>query len=199
MAFLKRVKKHWFSSVIYLAFSLFFLGACFFSANTYSAVVQAQRDITLENPVLDAEELVNGSLRLTFSIEVSNPTRFALHLYTSSWTVRIVNSSSQTEGTITLGTMYMGPTSFLNVSGHEAYTFEFESIVYEPSTLSNIKGFINYSASEGDDYTLETIPYENEFRFIGMIGEFQHEYLRESYLSDLVTIDLRYTSSEGTQ
>jgi hypothetical protein len=69
--------------------------------------------------------------------------------------------------------------------------------VDDHATLSKLFGFINYSQGLGQSYTLETLPYMHDFSIMLMIGEFEHEYLREGYLNNLVTVSLTYSSEEA--
>jgi len=197
MVSIKDLRNHWFSTSMYLAFFLFFLVAGIVSALTYGTVVRVQEQVGLESASYDAQLLDNGSVEIAFSITLSNPSRYTLHLSTTTWTVRVVNITGEDRRSITLATEYIGPTIGLTVPARSDRTFDFATIVSDPSLLSELQGFINYSSSLGHHYTLSTIPYEHEFAAIAWIGEFRHDYVREGYLNDLVTIDERYVSGEG--
>jgi hypothetical protein len=197
MVSLKDLKDHWFSTSLYLIFFLFFLMAGVTSALTYGAVVRVQEQATLENASYDAQLLDNGSIEITFTITLSNPSRYTLHLYTTAWTVRVMNTTGQGGQSITLATEYIGPTVELTVPAKGNRTFDYATVVSDPNLLSELRGFINYSSSLGHDYTLSTIPYEHEFAVLAWIGEFKHDYVREAYLNDLVTLDVRYVSGGG--
>ena len=197
MAILERVKEHWITVTMYLVFSLFFLSACLVSVNTYGAIAQAQRDISLENPVEGADIVPHGDVNISFSIQLNNPSRYTLHVYTLSWYAKLVNASSTNDRVITVGDDYSGPTTYLEVPARTAITYTFWTVVSDPVVLEKLNGFINYSKGLGTEYTLETLPYEHSFSVIAMIGEFEHEYVREGYLNDIVTVDLRYSSLEG--
>lgn len=199
MAILERVKKHWMTVGMYLAFSLFFLSACIVSVNTYGGVAEAQRNIILENPVELADNVPHGDVNVSFSIQLHNPSRFTLHVYTLSWYAKLVNASSASDSVIPVGEEYSGPTHYLEVPAKTTITYTFWNVVSDPEVLEKLNGFINYSKSLGTEYTLETLPYEHSFSVIMMIGEFQHDYVREGYLNDLVTMQLGYSTQEGIQ
>lgn len=196
MAIVKKVKNHWMSVAIYLVFSLFFLGACLVSVNTYGSIAQAQRDIALTDPLSGADDIPHGDVNVSFSIQLHNPSRYTLHIYTLSWYARLVNASSEDNRLIKVGEDYAGPTHNLIVPAKTAVNYTFWSIVSDPVIIEKLNGFINYSKGLGIDYTLETLPYEHSFSVILMIGEFEHNYDREGYLNDLVTVELRYSSVE---
>lgn len=197
MAIIERAKKHWVTATLYLVFSLFFVVACLVSANTYSAIAQAQRDISLLNPGFDADIVQKGHLNVSFNVQLYNPSRYTLHVYTLSWYAKLENASSLDAKVIPVGEDYVGPTQYLEVPARTTlnYTLWFE--VDDPATLSKLFGFINYSQGLGQSYTLETLPYMHDFSIMLMIGEFEHEYLREAYLNNLVTVNLTYSSEEA--
>lgn len=196
MGLLEKVKRHWVTATMYLVFSMFFLGACMVSANTYGAIAQAQRDISIEDPARAAVIVEHGNLNLSFSIQLHNPSRYTLHVYTQSWYVTLHNQSGTSSGTIPLGEDYVGPTRYLEVPAKSTVNYTFWSVVSDRDTLAKLFGFINYSRGTGVDYTLETLPYQHEFSVMLFIGEFDHEYLREGYLNSLVTVNLTYSSAE---
>jgi hypothetical protein len=118
-------------------------------------------------------------------------------VYTLSWYAKLENASNPDEKVIPVGEDYVGPTQYLEVPARTTlnYTLWFE--VDDPATLSKLFGFINYSQGLGQSYTLETLPYMHDFSIMLMIGEFEHEYLREAYLNNLVTVNLTYSSEEA--
>lgn len=197
MAIIEKAKKHWVTATLYLVFSLFFVVACLVSANTYSAIAQAQRDISLLNPGFDAEIVRKGHLNISFNVQLYNPSRYTLHVYTLSWYAKLENASSLDETVIPVGEDYVGPTQYLEVPAKTTlnYTLWFE--MDDPATLAKLFGFINYSQGLGQSYTLETLPYMHHFSIMLIIGEFEHEYLREAYLNNLVTVNLTYSSEEA--
>jgi len=197
MAIWERVKEHWITVTMYLVFSLFFLSACLVSVNTYGAIAQAQRDISLENPVIGADIVPHGDVNISFSVQLHNPSRYTLHVFTLSWYAKLVNASSTNDRVIPVGEDYSGPTHYLEVPAKTTIDYTFWTVVSDPAILEKLNGFINYSKGLGTDYTLETLPYEHSFSVILMIGEFDHDYVREGYLNSLVTVELGYSSVEG--
>jgi hypothetical protein len=191
------LKKRWFTVTLCVAFSLFFLISGIISSMTYSFVVSVQREDKLENPLFSASLLSNGSLRITFNITLSNPSRYILHLSTVAWSVMVHNSSGGSNRTIPIDTAYAGPTAYITVPAKDERVFGYDIVVSDPETLADLMGYVNYSAQTGHSYTLETIPYYHQFEASAWIGEFGHNYLRESYLNDIVTIDLTYNSVSG--
>jgi hypothetical protein len=191
------LRKHWFTTTLCVAFSLFFLVSGIISSMTYSSVVSVQRDDKLENPSYSANLLSNGSLRITFNITLANPSRYILHLSTVTWSVMVQNSSAGSNRLIPIDTAYAGPTAYITVPAKDERIFSYDIVVFDPETLTDLMGFVNYSAQTGHSYTLETIPYYHQFEASAWIGEFGHNYLRESYLNDIVAIVLRYNSVSG--
>jgi hypothetical protein len=190
---MKSIKEHWVTVVLYALFSVFFLVCSVVSAGTYSAVVRTQRDVVLIHPTSSVSILPNGSLELDFSIELSNPSRYVLHTQTMSWYATLENGTTGS-GIITLGTAYTGPTSWQRVLPRSESNFSFSSVVSDPAIIASLNGYINYSAASGRTYTITTLPYNHQFSFIGTIGEFKNDYLREDYLNELVTVEVTYSS-----
>lgn len=197
MEIIQKAKKHWVTVTLYLVFSLFFVGACLVSANTYSAIAQAQRDISLQNPEFDAEIVQKGHLNVSFNVQLYNPSRYTLHVYTLSWYAKLVNASNTDAPVIPVGEDYVGPTQYLKVPAKTTLNYTLWYEVSDPATLAKLFGFVNYSQGLGQSYTLETLPYIHDFSIMLTIGEFEHEYLREGYLNDLVTVNLTYSSEEA--
>lgn len=193
MPLMKNMKEHWVTVVLYALFSVFFLVCSVVSAGTYSAVVRTQRDVVLIHPTSSVSILPNGSLELDFSIELSNPSRYVLHTQTMSWYATLENGTTGS-GIITLGTAYTGPTSWQRVLPRSESNFSFSSVVSDPAIIASLNGYINYSAASGRTYTITTLPYNHQFSFIGTIGEFKNDYLREDYLNELVTVEVTYSS-----
>lgn len=191
---LDKVREHWFSVTLYAVFSAFFLVAGILSALTYSAVVQAHNQIHLAAPSSDATLLEDGSLEIRFEITLSNPTDYRLQINSASWTVYLDNSTAQGGTRLTLDIDYIGPTVGLRVDAGDELPFVYQTVVSDPSLLESLRGFVNYSASVGTTYTLETIPYVNEVVVLAWIGDFEHDYIREDYLNDLVRVEERYSS-----
>jgi hypothetical protein len=196
MKIIQKAKKYWVAATLYLLFSLFFVGACLISANTYGAIAQAQRDISLQNPDFNAEIVRKGHLNISFDVQLYNPSRYTLHVYTMSWYANLENSSSHEEPVIPVGEDYVGPTQYLEIPAKTTLNYTLWNEVSDSATLAKLSGFVNYSRGLGENYTLETLPYVHKFSIMLIIGEFQHEYLREGYLNDLVTVSLTYSSEE---
>lgn len=198
MVSIRKLREHWFSVTLYVAFSVFFLVSGIVSAMTYSAIVRAHDQIQLVDPSYDAALLDNGSVEISFAITLSNPSRYELRLHTATWTVFVDNSTGTDGGRFTLTVEYTGPTAGVMVEGKSEHIFEHTAVVSDPALLADLRGFINYSASTGSSYTLETIPYAHEFEIIAWIGGFAHDYVRESYLNDLVRLDRHFISEEDS-
>jgi len=196
MGLIEKIKRHWVSATLYLVLSLFFLGACLVSTNTYGGVAQAQRDIALRNPHYEAQATIDGGVNISFSVQLYNPSRFTLHIYTLAWYAALTNMSSTSERTIPLGEDYVGPTKYAEVPAKSTANYSFWAVVDDPAKIGKLTGFINYMRGLGDNYTLETLPYDHQFATIMYIGGFNHDYLRERYLNDLVTVSLEYSSPE---
>jgi hypothetical protein len=194
----KIFKERWVVISLYLALSVFFLVAGLWSAFTYGSVVKAQTTVVLENAVEGVTLLPNGSLELTFSIDAVNPTQFRLNIISLDWSVYLTNSTSGTEPVISLANVYVGSTIGANISSEKTKTYSYAAFVSSPAALSEIRGFLNYSAAEGHTYTLESAPYIHEFRFLAWIDDFTHNYDTEEYLNELVRIDTRYITGGTT-
>ncbi len=193
------LRKHWFTVTLCVAFSLFFLVSGIVSSMTYASVVSVQREDKLESPSYSAGLLSNGSLRITFNITLANPSRYTLHLSTVTWSVMVQNFSAGSNRLIPIDTAYAGPTAYITVPGKSERVFSYDIVVSDAETLSDLMGFANYSALTNHTYDLDSIPYYHQFDVSAWIGEFGHNYLRESYLNDIVTIELRYNSTSGVQ
>ncbi|MBN1678578.1 MAG: hypothetical protein JW880_08575 [Candidatus Thermoplasmatota archaeon] len=190
----KSVRRHWFSVMLYTAFSVFFLAASLLSAATYVHVVDAHERIHLEEASHSASILPNGTLLITFSIEIANPTRYDVSLYTVSWEAVVFNGTSGPTWIIPVASEYRGSSESPLVPAGSDMAFSYSSHVTDPLTLHRLKGYINYTVSQGGSVTLETLPYVHGFTAYGWLGDFEHEYLREFYLNDLARITLDYDS-----
>ena len=197
MTLAKSIRQHWMVAILYALFSVFFLVCSVISAGTYSAVVKTQRDVTLIHPARNVSVLPNGSLEVTFSIELANPSRYVLHTQTMSWYAQLENDTTGLDRIIILGSAYAGPTSGLRVLPESVKNFSFSSVVSDHAVIAKLNGYVNYSAAQGRSYNLTTLPYVFLFDFIGTIGEFKNDYLREDYLNDLVTVEVAYPSEAG--
>jgi hypothetical protein len=191
-----RIKKHWVFVTLYVLLSLFFLVAATESALTYSSVVNAQEQVALGRTTHSEDVLPNGTLLISFSMEVVNPSRFDINVDSVSWYVKVYNGTEPHRYGMQIAVDYIGSTEGREIASTSTDTLYFTAHVTDSNILSSLNEFINYSASKGIVYTLATVPFVHEFDMIGHLAEFEHNYLRERYLNDLVKIDLRY-SSEG--
>jgi len=190
------VKEHPLFAIIYVAMSLFFIGALVVSALTYSHVVRGNLLITLDDPQEDVQVLENGSLVLSFSIDVVNPSRYDLRTSSLYWSVRISNGTPYHPSYIPLGVSYKGPTEEITIEAGDTCTLAYSVTVSDRALLSRVYGFINYSSSIGNEYSVMTVPYENEIRLYAGMDDFKHDYVREGYLNDLVEVELYYVDED---
>ena len=179
--------------VLSLAFSLMFLAFSLVSAVTFSRVSLAQQQIDLVGPERIAELQPNGTLWIGFRVRVANPTDFTVRISSISWYSQVDNGSGDPR-VIPLASNFTSGNLGLTVPSNGGGNLSFGWYI-TGETLAKLKGYVNFSNSHGHDYTLETIPYEHSFEFIGTLDDFKHEYLRENYLNGLVTIELVYTYS----
>lgn len=194
MGVMKEMRKRWFASALAVATALVFTGALVFSAATYLSVLDARKTITLADATETVVVLANGSLAVSLSIALHNPSGQEILMSSVSWAVVVVNLTVSGYMTIPVATGYTVPTDDALINPHEVRVFEYERIIAESPTLSALRGFINYSATEGAEYTLETIPYLHDFRFTGWLGDYEHDYdySPQFYLNDMVKIERRY-------
>lgn len=198
MGVISDLRKRWFVTSLCVAASLFFVGALVFSTLTYVDVMKARQGVELRNAVETAEELDNGSLLIAFSIEVYNPSGKDLVVQSLSWTVRTDASTELAPSPVTVVTAYNGTSAGIVFPGESVRTVTYEVIVSDPAKLAALNGFINYSASLGEDYTLSTVPYVHDFRLVAWTGGFDHDYqyYKEFYLNDVVRIERNYVGGE---
>lgn len=197
MALFKSARERWFSVTLYALFSAFFLVAGVVSTSTYVNVVGAQYEVALEDASFSAEDLGDGALEVRFSIDLVNPSRYALAIQSLVWEAIVINGTSGPGWYIPVADDYIGPTAYVEVAPMDTMTFEFAVVVDDPLTLSRLQGFIDYSAGQGQEYTLETLPITHEFYVVAWVGDFKHDYLREMYLNEMVRIELEYSSEVG--
>lgn len=195
MSISKEFRSRWFFSSLYLITALFFVAALLFSALNYVRVMNARENIILTGAAESATVLENGTLVVGLSIEVRNPSSMSLSVATLSWTVQVSTSGTSF---IAVANAYKGPTEQLIVGKDETKTIDYTAYVTDPRTLEKIEEFINASASEGKQYTLETVPYIHDFRLAGWLGDFRHDYpySGETYLNDMVEVDRQYYKGE---
>jgi hypothetical protein len=197
MAVLKELRKRWFVSVLSVAVGLFFAGALAISTLTYVNVMEARDGVALEDAVESVELLSNGSLRVGLTIKLSNPSDFCLRVNSISWAVRIDNSTTGLVF-IPVTSVYTSAAADIVVDEGTERVFEYESLISDPAKLAAIRGFVNYSAAQGEDYTVETLPYLHDFRLVAWVDDFDHDYqfYRQFYLNDMVRIERNYYEGE---
>ncbi len=174
-------------------FSVVFLVLLALSGIAYSNVTLAQQRIVLENPERIAEVKGNGSLFIGFAVRISNPTGFHIHVSSINWYSQLRNGSKDP---IHLADNYTAENVGLIILPR-AHTDLSLGWYVSSATLAQVKGFINYSASIGESYTLSTVPYEHSFVFKGWLDDYKHDYYRENYLNGLVTVSLEYSYGVG--
>ncbi len=197
MSLLKSIRRHWFAAVLYVLFCVFFVVASVISASTYVSVIDAQERIGLSNISYDASLLPNGTLLISFSADVVNPSRYDIAFSTVNWEVTVVNGTSGPGWLIPVTGEYWSASTSPILPAREEITLVYESFVADPATLSRLRGYVNYSNSQGGSMTLESIPYRHWFTANGWLGDFGHDYLREFYLNDLVKVALEHDSGWG--
>ena len=177
-----------------IAAALFFTGALVFSALTYVSVMDARKNIKLTSAVETAELLSNGSLLVSLTIELENPSKDVLQVTMVSWAVRVQNLTDSGTWWIPVASGYADSVEDAVVNSHETRLYQFSEVISDPELLSELRGYINYSASMGTEHTLETISYHHDFRFVAWLGDYEHDYLyyKEMYLNDMVKIERRY-------
>lgn len=197
MGVLGEFRKRWFVTMLCVAGSLFFVSALVVSSLAYVNVMEARQGVELTGAVESAELLSNGSLKVGLSIELVNPSVYVLRVNSVSWSVRIDNSTASTLF-IPVTTAYTGASAGIVVDGGGSFTFTYEGVVSDPGRLAAIRGFLNHSSAEGEDYTMETLPYLHDFRVVAWVDDFDHDYqyYREFYLNDMVKIERSYYGGE---
>ncbi len=188
------LRQRWFVATLSIAAAVFFSAALIFSAATYLSVMDTRLEVEFRDAVETAELLTNGSLVISLTIVLDNPSRQELVISSISWNVKVYNVSDT-------GTTYIPMTSHFGVSpeysvlrAHEAMTIEREGFVVDQEKLASLSGYINHSASEGLDLTMESVPYVHDFRVVAWISDFDHDYQysKEAYLNDMVKIERTY-------
>lgn len=200
MGILGEFRKRWFVTSLCTLSALIFLSALLISSVNYVRVIDAREVIVLAAAQEEAVELPNGSLLLGISIEFRNPSAFDLALSSVSWAVSLDISDLGGSPFLPLANVYKGATESLQIGSGETEVFEYEFVVSDAAQLSKISEFIDYSAGQGDDYTLETAPYSHDFRVTAWIGDFRHDYQYsgELYLNDMVKLERSYSDGVYT-
>ena len=217
MGVLSDLRKRWFVTGLTLAVSLFFTAALLYSTMTYVDVMEARQGVELRGALEGAEELEDGSLLVTFSVEVYNPSDQDLVVHSMSWTVRAENSSGAVAAYLPVTSAYNASSEGTVFGSESARRVVYEAVVSDPAvlgplralaeymssqgdetTLAALRGFIGYSASQGDEYTLSSLPFVHDYRLVAYTGGFDHDYQysKELYLNDLVRIERTYMDGE---
>lgn len=198
MGVLSDLRGRWFVTGLTLATSLFFTAALLYSTMTYVDVMEARQGVELRGAVEAAEELVDGSLLVTFSVEVYNPSDQYLAVHSMSWTVRAENSTGAVVTYLPVTMAYNASSEGMVFEEESARTVRYEAVISDPDVLGPLRGLAAYSASLGEDATLATLHYMHDFRLTAYTGGFDHDYQydREMYLNDLVRIERTYLDGE---
>ncbi len=181
--------------VLVLAYSLLFLAFSVVSAVTYSKVTVADQQIVAEDPQRIAEVQQNGTLFIGFKVRIVNPSDFAIRVASINWYSEIKNGSGS-PAVIPLASNYTAENVGIVIPAGVTRDLSLGWYV-TGDILDQVKGFISYSNSHGQNYTLLTAPYAHSFEFRGWLDDFKHDYLRENYLNGLVLIDLSYSYGMG--
>lgn len=177
---------------------MLFIGALGWSALNYVNVIDARENIALSDADESAELLDNGTLEIGFSINVRNPSNYKLMVASVSWSVKLDVSELGEAQFLPLGNAYKGTTDVLVVSVSEVKPFDYVAYISNPATLATMQDLLDYYADQGEDYTLETLPYLHDFRVTAWLDDFRHDYQYsgELYLNEMVRITLGYYEGE---
>ena len=188
------LRQNGFVATLAVAASVFFLAALISSSATYVSVMDAKQGVELRDAVETVELLPNGSLAMSLTIVLDNPSRQELMISSISWNVKVYNVSGADTTYIPLISQFGVSAEYSVLRAHEVMTIELEAFVTDQEKLTSLNGYINHSASQGSELTLETIPYVHDFRVVAWISDFDHDYSysKEAYLNDLVKIERKY-------
>lgn len=188
------LRQNWFVATLSIAASVFFSAALISSSATYVSVMDAKQGVELRDAVETAEFLPNGSLAMSLSIVLDNPSRQELVISSISWNVKVHNVSEAETTYIPLVSQFGVSAEYSVLPAHEVMTIELEAFVVDHERLASLNGYINHSASQGSVLSLETIPYVHDFRVVAWISDFDHDYQysKEAYLNDMVKIERKY-------
>ncbi len=198
MGVVSDLRKRWFVSALTVGAALFFTGALVYSTLTYADVMEARQGVELRGVVEGAEELDNGSLMVSLSIDVYNPSDKVLAVHSLSWAVRVDNTTNDVPSFLFVASAYNSSSEGLVFPAESTTTVSYSAVVPAGATLQRLLDFIAYSAGQGEDYTLSTMPFVHDFRMTAYTGGFDHDYqyYRELYLNDLVRIERTYYGGE---
>lgn len=193
----RELRKHWFVTALCAGTSAFFIVALMYSTAMFVSVVDAGQNITLSDADESASLLLNGSLVISFSVLFKNPSKHDVMVSSVSWGVKLDISGFSGSEYLPLGSeysAYVGPDETAVVTAGSSVAYEFEVVVSDPTKLSVIQEYIDYQASLGESHTFETVEYIHDFRIMGWLGDFKHdyEYYGELYLNDLVRVQKHY-------
>lgn len=192
------LRERWFVSGLSIAAAVFFTGALIASTMTYVGVMDAKQRVELTGAIEGAEFLENGSLRISLSITLANPSNQYITMSSVSWNVKVVNGSGQDISYIPLFNRYGVDPEYSELGPQAEMEFEMATLVSDPEKIEDLQGFADYWSSQGVTTTLETIGYYHDFRVVGWLGDYQHDYqyYKTTYLNDMVRIDERYVGGE---
>jgi hypothetical protein len=190
--------RRWFVSTLSIATAIFFSAALVTSAMTYVSVMDARQEVRLRDAIETTEMLTNGSLAISLTIVLDNPSRQELRMSSISWNVKIFNTSGTSLTYIPLVNVFGVPEGYSVLQSHDTMTLEFEAFVSDVAKLSSLNGYINHSGLQPLNYTQQAIPYVHDFRIVAWIDDFDHDYQysEEDYLNQLVKIERRYLGGD---
>lgn len=188
------LRERWFVSGLSIAAAAFFTIALIFSAATYVSVMDAKQRVELRDATEEVEIMQNGSLEISLSITLFNPSRQYITMSSISWNVKAINGTASDVSYIPLLSRYGIPPEYSELGPHAELELAFSAWVSDPGKIAELQGLTDYWSSQGLTMTLEMIPYLHDFRVVGWLGDYQHDYqyYKEAYLNDLVRIDERY-------
>lgn len=194
MSTMTEFKEHWFVTLLCVIAALIFLVSLVLSGVNYIRVIDARENVVLAGAEESADLMPTGTLYIGFRAELRNPSSFDLVISSVSWSAKVDISILGGPLFLPLATVYNGSAGQLVVKAGTTTVFEYYEAVSDPTLLSQIQSYINASKAEGDAYTIETVPYIHDFRVTAWIEDLRHdyEYSGESYLNEIVRLDLRY-------
>lgn len=192
------LKKHKIASLLFALMTMFFLVAGLISTAAYVNVVSAQSRIEIDQAAVDIQTLPDDTVRIQFDAHLTNPSKYDLQLSTVTWKVSVYNYSAYPVSIIVVASDYVGASQAISIAPGGEADFSYDVTVDDAETLSRLDGYINQKSLEGVDYDLGNLPYVTQLTVTGWLGDFQHDYLREDYLNDLVRVELEYSDVWGS-
>jgi hypothetical protein len=112
--------------------------------------------------------------------------------------VRVDNSTTDVPSFIFVAQAYNSSSEGIVFPGESTTTVSYMAVVPEGATLQRLLDFIAYSAAQGEDYTLSTMPFVHDFRMTAFTGGLDHDYqyYKELYLNDIVRVERTYYGGE---